>query len=278
MIRAPFILLSVLLAHLFLKAEEPSLLDQGYRQMYNLQFQEAHQSFQQWEKSHPAEPLGPVSDAAAYLFSEFDRLHILESEFFVDHDNFRSRQKLTPDAGVRGSFEQALNKGQQLADRKLAQSPQDCDAMFANVLRLGLHADYQALIEKKYAASLNEMKSGRLLAQQLVAANPAFYDAYLAIGVENYLLSQKMAPLRWFLRMSGAQTDKEEGMRNLKVTAEKGHYLLPFARLLLAVAALRDDDREHAVAILRDLAREFPNNRLYAQELSKLTARAKKSL
>jgi hypothetical protein len=278
MIRAPLILLSVLLAQLCLNAQEPSLLDQGYRQMYNLQFQDAHQSFQEWEKSHPAEPLGPISDAAAYLFSEFDRLHILESEFFVDHDSFRSRQKLTPDAGVRANFEQALNKGQQLADRKLAQSPQDCDAMFANVLRLGLHADYQALIEKKYGASLDEMKSGRLLAQQLVAANPAFYDAYLAIGVENYLLSQKMAPLRWFLRMSGAQTDKEEGMRNLRVTAEKGHYLLPFARLLLAVAALRDEDRDHAVAILRDLAREFPNNRLYAQELSKLTARTKKSL
>src|SRR3981189_639047 len=102
MIRAPLLLLSVLLAQLCLKAEKPSLLDQGYRQMYNLQFQAAHQSFQEWEKSHPAEPLGPVSDAAAFLFSEVDRLHILESEFFVHRDSFQSRQKLTPDAGVRG--------------------------------------------------------------------------------------------------------------------------------------------------------------------------------
>jgi hypothetical protein len=273
--RAPLLLFAILFAQRCLKAGEPSLLDVGYRQMYNLQFQAAHRSFQEWEKSHPDDPLGPVSDAAAYLFSEFDRLRVLESEFFVGKDSFGSPRKLTPDAGVRGSFEQALKNGQQLADRRLAHSPQDYDAMFANVLRIGLQADYQALIEKKYAASLKDIKAGRLLAQQLVAADPAYYDAYIAMGVENYLLSQKTAPLRWFLRMNGAQTGKEEGIKNLRLTAERGRYLLPFARLLLAVAALRDGDREQATTILRNLAREFPGNPLYAHELSKLTPREK---
>ena len=240
--------------------------------MYNLQFEEAHKSFQDWEKLHPADALGPVSDAAAYLFSEFDRLHILESEFFVDDESFRSHRKLTPDAAIHKSFEQALAKTQQLADRELAQSPHDHDAIFANVLRLGLDADYQALIEKKYGASLDEVKASRSLAQQLVAADPTYYDAYLAIGIENYLLSQKPAALRWLLRIDGAQTDKEEGIRNLRITAEKGHYLLPYARLLLAISALRDQDRERAAAILRDLAREFPKNHLYTQELSKIAA------
>lgn len=274
-------LFAVVSAFLFAPASsaagDGSYLDQGYRQMYNLQFRNAHESFHAWEKLHPADPMGPVSDAAAYLFSEFDRLHILESEFFVDDANFRSRKTGAPDSQVRASFEDALNRTQQLADRALSNSQQDYNAMFANVLRLGLHADYQALIEKKYAASLGEMKAGRLLAQQLVAANPTFYDAYLAIGVENYLLSQKVAPLRWILKMSGAETDKEEGIRNLRVTAEKGRYLLPYARLLLAVAALRDNDRGQAANILRDLAREFPNNRLYAQELAKISAANKKS-
>jgi hypothetical protein len=273
--RAPILLFAALLAKGHLEAGEPSLLDEGYRQMYNLQFGAAHRSFQEWEKSHPAEPLGPVSDAAAYLFSEFDRLRVLESELFVDKDSFGSRKTLTPDAGARESFEQALKDGQHLADRKLAQSPQDYDAMFANVLRFGLHADYRALIEKKYAASLDEMKAGRELAQHLVAADPAYYDAYLAIGVENYLLSQKTAPLRWLLRMNGAQTNKQQGIRNLRLTAEKGHYLLPFACLLLAVAALRDGDTEQASAILRYLAGEFPRNRLYAQELSKIASHKK---
>src|ERR1700686_4901520 len=41
------------------------LLDQGYRQMYNLKFDEAHRTFAAYERDHPADPLGTVSDAAA---------------------------------------------------------------------------------------------------------------------------------------------------------------------------------------------------------------------
>ena len=67
---------------------EPSLLDLGYRQMYNLQFEEAHRSFARWQALRPEDALGPASDAAAYLFGEFDRLHILQSEFFIHDDHF----------------------------------------------------------------------------------------------------------------------------------------------------------------------------------------------
>lgn len=76
--------------------------------------------------------------------------------------------------------------------------------------------------------------------------------------------------MRWLLRLYGAETDKEMGIRKLRLTATRGHYLLPFARLLLAVAALRDKKRDEAKDLLRNLAHEFPNNQLYRRELSRL--------
>ena len=72
------------------------------------------------------------------------------------------------------------------------------------------------------------------------------------------------------LRLTGARTDKEEGIQKLTLTAQNGHYLQPFARLLLAVANLRDKNVEAARQLLGGLAREFPHNHLYAQELAKL--------
>src|SRR5215831_10469396 len=36
------------------------LLDEGYRQMYNLQFGDAHKTFAEYERKAPADPLGPV--------------------------------------------------------------------------------------------------------------------------------------------------------------------------------------------------------------------------
>lgn len=261
------------IAFLFLagaRARSATLLEDGYRAMYNLEFDLAHRLFAQWEQAHPDDPLGPVSDAAAYLFSELDRLHVLESEFFTDDANFVKRKRLRPDPAVRDKLQGALDKSQQLADRTLQRDPDDKDARFASIMRLGLHADYLALIEKRNLAALNEMKTGRILAEKLIAQDPRYCDAYLAVGVENYMLSLKAAPVRWMLRLGGAETQKERGIQDLRLTAEKGHYLVPYARLLLAVAALRDHDRNRAKELLNGLVKEFPHNRLYAQELSRL--------
>jgi hypothetical protein len=245
-------------------------LDAGYGQMYDLQFAEAHQSFHQWEQQHPDDPMGPVSDAAAYLFAEFDRLHILQSEFFATDEGFRHLRHLEPDPAARSRFESALARGDSLAEDALRRSPSDENALLATVLRAGLHADYLALVERRYLASLTELKQARDFGGQLVTAHPDCYDAYLAIGVENYMLSLKPAPMRWLLRFGGAQTDKDVGIANLRLTAGKGHYLMPYARLLLAVAALRDNNRPTARRTLTWLARSYPRNPLYREELAKL--------
>src|SRR5665213_1676425 len=193
-------------------------LDEGYRQMYNLQFADAHRTFAQYQRQNPADPLGPVSDAAAFLFSEFDRLNILQSEFFTNDRNFLDFHK--PDG--------------------------DPQALFASILRLGLHSDYLALIEKRNMAALAEIKQARILADRLLASHPQYYDAYIAEGLENYLLSLKPAPIRWLLHAGGAETNKQTGIEKLRLTAEKGRYLLPYARLLLAVADLRDNAPQRA--------------------------------
>lgn len=245
-------------------------VEAGYRQMYDLDFEQAHKTFLEWERQHPSDPLGPASNAAAYLFAEFDRLRILQSEFFVEDSIFKRRAKVTADPAAHSAFDQELAKAEQLADAILSQSPQQTDAMFAKIMTLGLRADYLALVERRDLDSLKVVKSGRAIAEKLLTLEPSYYDAYLAIGVENYLLSIKPAPVRWFLQMNGAQADKGRGIQDLRLTAEKGHYLRPYARLLLAVAALRDKDRTQAREILSDLTHEFPHNRLYVEELARL--------
>jgi hypothetical protein len=246
------------------------MIQTGYHQMYNLEFDGAHKTFAQFEQQRPDDPLGHVSNAAAYLFAEFDRLNILQSEFFVNDDRFRHAKRLTPDASVRQAFDGELAKAEQLANGILARSPQDPDALFANILSMGLRADYSALVEKRYLDSLRVIKSGRETAEKLLAIAPDYYDAYLAIGVENYMLSLKAAPVRWLLSLGGAQVDRERGIQDLRLTAEKGHYLSPYARLLLAVAAMRNKDRAQARDLLAALAHDFPHNRLYSEELARL--------
>jgi len=238
--------------------------------MYDLDFVGAHATFHQYQQGNAADPMGYVSDAAAYLFSEFERLHVLESDLFIDDSHFEARSKLSPDPAIKTEFDAHLAKADALADSALAKNPKDTDALFAKVLGNGLRCDYAALIEKRNIASLGYMKTSRALAQQLLAIDPTRYDAYLSLGAENYLLGANAAPVRWVLKLTGAQTDKQQGIEQLRIVAEKGHYLAPFARLLLAVAALRDKDKQTAKVLLAGLATEFPGNKLYSKELLRI--------
>jgi hypothetical protein len=246
------------------------LLQTGYHQMYDLDFDQAHQTFAEWERQRPDDPLGHVSNAAAYLFAEFDRLNILQSEFFVNDDRFKHSKRLTPDPSVRQAFDAELARAEELSNGILSRTPQDADAMFARILTMGLRADYAALIEKRYMDSLSVIKNSRATAEKLLSIAPDYYDAYLAIGVENYMLSLKAAPIRWLLQLGGAQVDRDRGIQDLRLTAEKGQYLSPYARLLLAVAALRNKEPDKARDLLAALVREFPHNRLYSEELARL--------
>ncbi|HTB14069.1 MAG TPA: hypothetical protein VK752_21000 [Bryobacteraceae bacterium] len=245
-------------------------LDAGYRSMYDLDFGGAHQKFASFKQANPEDPMGPISNAAAYLFSELERLHVLDSELFVDDDKFKLRQRLTPSPETKRAFDEELSKGRESARRVRSNTPDDQNALLADVLAHGLEADYLSLIEHRDLAALGVVKEGRALALHLLNTHPDCYDAYLAIGVENYLLSLKPAPVRWILSWGGAQTSKQEGIAKLRLTAEKGNLLQPYAKMLLAVAALRDNDKEHAAQILEGLVREFPHNRLYAAELARV--------
>jgi hypothetical protein len=245
-------------------------LDLGYLQMYNLEFAAAHQTFRDWESSHPEDPFGFSSDAAADMFSEFDRLGVLQSRLFVDDRAFKRRKAVQPDAAKEEDFNRNIAASNQLADAILEHSPDDPHALYAKVVNLGMQGDYAALIDRRDMAALGYTKTAGNLAAELLAKDPECYDAYLAVGVENYLLGLNPAPVRWLLRLYGAQTNKQAGLQNLEITAEKGHYLLPLARLFLAVAALRSHDSARAKELLGELAHEFPENHLYANELARI--------
>jgi hypothetical protein len=59
-------------------------------------------------------------------------------------------------------------------------------------------------------------------------------------------------------------------MAELQTTAAKGYLLAPFARLLLAIAYVREKDVPHARELLLGLQKDFPENALFGRELARL--------
>jgi hypothetical protein len=251
-------------------APQENELYAGWLKMYDLKFDDAHRGFALWKENYPDDSLGAASNAAAYLFSELARLGALESELFVDDTRFKERAKLRPDPAKKALFTQEIEQAERLADAALQKSAADPNALFVKSLTFGLRADNAGLIEKQSFAALSYTKQGRVYAERLIQANPQAADAYLGPGVENYLLSLKPAPLRVLLRITGSNVDRDRGLEEIRETAAHGHYLEPFAKLLLAVAALRDNNPARARELLGELRRRFPDNELYTREMDRI--------
>jgi hypothetical protein len=271
-----FLLISVAILFPFIgsaqaaSAPSDTELYAGWLKMYDLKFDDAHGTFAAWKQSHPDDSMGPASNAAAYLFSELARLGALESELFVDDTRFKQRAKLRPDPEKKALFDREIALADRLADAVLQKTADNPNALFVKSLTFGLRADNAGLIEKQSFAALGYTKEGRIYADRLMLANPQAFDAYLGPGVENYLLSLKVAPIRVLLRITGSNVDRQKGLEEIRMTASNGHYLEPFAKLLLAVAAMRNNDPARARELLGELHRRFPDNELYTREMNRI--------
>jgi hypothetical protein len=157
-----------------------------------------------------------------------------------------------------------VKRAAETANQRLAANPRDVDALFAMTLASGQTADYQALIEKCTLASLQSTKRTTTWAELLLAADPNYYDAYVASGSEKYIIGSLIAPVRCLLSLDGVNGDKAEGMRQVTLTAQNGRYLGPLARILLAIGYLREhkEDADARTLVVR-LRADFPSNTVF---------------
>lgn len=247
-------------------------LEAGFRLLYELKFAEARTQFAARQKSHPEDPLSGAAEAASYLFEECYRQGILTSEFFLDDDRFMGKIPVKADAALRDAFFAACKRSQDLARLRFKTNPDDANALFAMTLSVGMQADYASLIDKKQVDSLRLIREADKLAKRLLAVAPEGADAYLTLGTANYIIGSLPGGKRFFLKFAGVRGNKLEGIKQIEIAAASGRYLRPFAKIFLALAALREKKQDVARAQLTELVAEFPQNPLFASELAKLNA------
>ena len=248
----------------------PATLDQGFRSLYNLDFDHAQLQFAAYQNQHPDDPMGPVAEASGLLFSELNRAGLLSSRFFDRDSAFTFSPTPKPDPGTYQRFDSALQRAEVLAQPRLAKDGNDRNALLALALVNGLRADYSALFQHRYSIALRYTRDATTHARRLLAICPDCYDAYIATGISRYLIGSLSAPLRWILRMGGFSGDKKQGMAELQLVSERGHYLAPYARILLAIAEIREKNTTRARQLLTELRDQYPGNPLFARELASL--------
>jgi hypothetical protein len=246
-----------------------------FTRLYNYDFVTAHAMLDERQRADPADPLPHSVRAAVYMFSEFERLRILETEFFVDDDNMVDGQghRQKPDPEVKRRLFATLDDARARANLILAADPNHRRALLAMVMAAGVAADYTGFVERRQWKGMSLTRETNRYAQKLLALKPPVYDAYMNVGSLEYVVGSLPFYVRWFVRFDKIEGNRRKGIEQLKLVARHGTYYGPFARILLVVASLRENKLEDARQIVAQLAAEFPENPLLTRELDKITAR-----
>lgn len=244
-------------------------LEKGYRLLYEQKFPEARSIFEKWAEENPAEPFGQVSLAASYLFEEFFLQHVLTSDYFLDDKRFLGGITGTPNADRMKGFQDSVVKARRLAFQRLKNSPRDPEGLYALTLCAGMQSDADSMLMKRHYDALKHLKEATANAELLLHDHPEAYDAYVAPGVAFYVIGSLPASARFVLWFGGIHGDKALGMSEVQKTADQGHYLKPFAKILLALSARREKMNQLAQKNLRELTEELPGNPVYETEYAK---------
>jgi hypothetical protein len=248
----------------------PAMLDTGFRDLYELNFKDARAQFLAYQKARPQDPMGFVAEAASYLYEQFNAKGVLTSAFFLDNDKFLNGVDGTPAENENRPFLVANGRAREMAKSQLKANPVNQRALLVLTMADGMESNYDALIVKKQLAALSLMKQAEATATKLLAADPNAQDAYLALGTSNYVIGCLSGFKRAFLWFGGVHGDRERGLEQMQRAVDHGHYLQPFAKIMLALACEREHQMDRARALLEQLAQEFPSNPIFAHELALL--------
>jgi hypothetical protein len=252
---------------------QPNELDRAMNRMYNCDFKGAQAIFAEEIRKKPEDPLPYAFRASALLFSELDRMKILELEFFEDDDSVTDRKRLKPNPAIRAEVFQATGHAKKLASKQLAENTQNTNALFALFVATGVETDYSVIIEKKYIRSYSLSKETQNYARKLIAQNPPVYDAYLSSGILEYVVGNLNFFFKLFVHIDQIKGKKQLAVEHLRRVIDHGRYYAPYAKILLSVIYLRDKKPAPALVLLKEYARDFPENSVIQKEVLRVSAK-----
>jgi tetratricopeptide (TPR) repeat protein len=250
------------------------LRKEAFALAYNLDHAEAQALL---EKALAADPRDPVTHRS---LASLAWLHILFVRGAITVDQYLGAmtkprvemQKPAPelDAQFHDHLRQALDLGRAMTQAR----PRDVQALYDYGAAQGLQASYMASVEGRLTGGLGAARGAFHAEERVLELDPPRKDAGLIVGTYRYLVSSLSFPLRWMAYLAGFGGGKEQGIRMIQEAAAYNGDSRVEARFALILIFNRERRYDEAMAVIRELQREFPRNRLLDLEYGGTALRA----
>jgi tetratricopeptide (TPR) repeat protein len=185
---------------------------------------------------------------------------------------FIRRPKMEPTPEEERLFQHSIRESLRLTNASLARNPSDPAALYAQGVAIGFRGTYNFLVRKAWLDALRDVTTARKLHNRVSELQPANIDARMMQGVHDYIIGNLPWTYRLLGFLAGFRGDRDQGIRTVRLVAEKGDLNKVDAQILLGVAARRDRRPQEAIPICHALLARFPRNFLILFELSQMYA------
>jgi tetratricopeptide (TPR) repeat protein len=248
----------------------PDYRQSGEDHFFNLEYDEAIRDYTRLIEQNPQDPQSYVRLAGAQLYKELYRLGLLESSALRGDNQFLRQAKPQPDPQARAEFEATLAKGQKLAESLLAQDRGNQLALYALGTGYALRGNYEFMVEKAYFSALRNGSRARDYCERLRRLNPGFVDAYLVLGVYEYVAGSLPLPVKMLAAIGGIRGSRQKGQEYVERVSREGKYARNDARVLLVILYRRERKPLKAARMLEELIADFPRNYVLGLELASM--------
>ncbi len=238
---ALFIPLQTALAHsaFEITPDVDQILQSGSREMYQHHLVVAGQKFDELVRRFPEYPVGYVYKAELTWWEALqDRKNPALQERF-DH--------LT---------EEAISRGQALVKK----NAKDFYALLYLAAAYGNKTRFRGGIKRAYLDALQSGLKGHTYIKEAAGLRPGNIDCLIGIGSYNYFAGALPPVIKPFAWMFGTRGDKDEGIRQLELAAQKGEYGRTEAKIVLLPVYLNEERFENYQKNLTDMINQYPSN------------------
>jgi tetratricopeptide (TPR) repeat protein len=244
-----------------------ALRREGYQAIYNLDYDRADELFREAIVADPGDYAAYRGAAAA----TWQRVLFLRGTLLVDDyaGHIRSTKIVPmppPPPALASAFHRDLDRAVALAEKAVARHFNDAEPHVGLGAALGLYVWFGTSVEASTWDPGRKARRALYESQLAHKLDPTRKDVGLMLGSNQYMVGGLPGTVRFLASIVGFKGGRAEGLRLLEAAAASPSDLQEEAQFRLILTYTRAGRHAEAVAVVRDMERTHPGNRLLLLE------------
>jgi tetratricopeptide (TPR) repeat protein len=255
----------------------PEVMDlrrEGHEALYNLDSATATAKFEEIRRRVPHHPAGDLYLATVLWLGHLNKTRRLQTGLYNSGSNFyegadkakEGAEGDVVDANLDRAFRERMAQSKTKALALVARNKNDADALYFLGAYYGVMAGYEASVARKFFSAMRNGSRCVDAHEKVLKLKPDYYDAYLSIGVYDYIAGSLSFGYKVMATMVGVRGNKKRGISRLQTIIEKNALTADDARVLLATIFQNEKRHNDALTLLEELSSKYPRSYLLKLE------------